>query len=262
MMLAALGWVAALGATTLALVAAVRLRMREELVVRACHELRSPLTAARLALHAVGAAQSTAGARALACLDLELRRAGLALDDLAAAREGRQTVARPAVVDAAELLEEVRAAWSPVADAFGVQLHVGEARAGLAVRGDRGRLVQALGNLVGNGLEHGGGRVDVALRESGGKVRLEVSDKGPGLPASVATLTGRARGGRGRRGRGLAIASDIARRHSGQLVAAPSSRGARLALELPALGRANDHHPGPGGPRLANRAPGLRRLVR
>ena len=58
--------------------------------------------------------------------------------------------------------------------------------------------------------------------------------RAPGLPAPVGDLTRRPRAGRGRRGRGLAIAADIADRHGGRLVAAPAARGARVALELPA----------------------------
>jgi len=64
-------------------------------------------------------------------------------------------------------------------------------------------------------------------------VRIEVRDDGPGLPAPVADLARRPRAGRGERGRGLAIAADIAARHGGRLSAAPSPHGACLALELP-----------------------------
>ena len=39
---------------------------------------------------------------------------------------------------------------------------------------------------------------------------------------------------RGARGRGLAIVSDVARRSGGALQSAPSARGARLVIELPA----------------------------
>ena len=59
-------------------------------------------------------------------------------------------------------------------------------------------------------------------------MRIEVDDEGPGLPAPVGDLTRRPRAGRGRRGRGLAIAADIADRHGGRLVAAPP-RAARAS---------------------------------
>jgi signal transduction histidine kinase len=60
-----------------------------------------------------------------------------------------------------------------------------------------------------------------------------VTDCGQGLPAPAADLIARARAGRGRRGRGLAIAADIAQRHGGRLVAATDDNGSRLSLELP-----------------------------
>jgi signal transduction histidine kinase len=102
------------------------------------------------------------------------------------------------------------------------------------VRGDRVRLSQAVGNLLANALEHGAGTVEVRSRAVGDRVRIEVSDEGAGLPAPVAELAARPRAGRGRRGRGLAIASEIVARHGGRLLAAPSPRGARVAIELPA----------------------------
>jgi signal transduction histidine kinase len=61
-----------------------------------------------------------------------------------------------------------------------------------------------------------------------------VCDQGAGLPASISELRGRPRRGRGTHGRGLAITADIAEAHGGALVSAPTGRGARLVLELPA----------------------------
>jgi signal transduction histidine kinase len=66
-----------------------------------------------------------------------------------------------------------------------------------------------------------------------GHVRVEVSDVGPGLPAPIPRLVAAARGRRTTRGHGLAIAASIAERHGGRLTAAPSTRGARIVLELP-----------------------------
>jgi signal transduction histidine kinase len=104
------------------------------------------------------------------------------------------------------------------------------------VWGERLRLAQATGNLIANAIEHGGGEINVRGGRDSGRsiVRIEVLDAGPGLPAPVADLARRPRGGRGTRGRGLAIAATIARDHGGRLAAAPSERGARLVLELPA----------------------------
>jgi nitrogen-specific signal transduction histidine kinase len=65
-------------------------------------------------------------------------------------------------------------------------------------------------------------------------VRLEVLDSGPGLPAPVSELVRRPHAGRGRRGRGLAIATEIVAAHGGRLASAPCTRGARLVMELPA----------------------------
>ena len=105
------------------------------------------------------------------------------------------------------------------------------------VIGDRVRLAQATGNLIANAIEHGGGTVEVRGRADAGVVRVEVTDRGQGLPAPVAVLARRASRDGGRRGHGLAIAATIAAGHGGRLAAAPSERGARLVLELPLAAR-------------------------
>ena len=201
------------------------LRRRRELVARACHELRGPLMAAQLALHA----------GAWAGLDLELRRAGTALDDLAAAPSGARAPDRDEPVDIGDLIARQGRTWRALAPAFGCELDVVEPGPQTVVRGDAVRLAQAVGNLVANAFEHGPGRVELAGHRQGDRIRIEIADQGPGLPAPVGQLTRRPRAGRGRRGRGLAIAAEIVDRHGGRLEAAPSARGARMAIELPAL---------------------------
>jgi DNA-binding response OmpR family regulator/signal transduction histidine kinase len=211
----------------------LQLRRRRELVARACHELRGPLTAAHLALHG-GVRNGDAPPARLAAVDRELDRAAVALEDLAAARHGRRAPDRDEPVDVGDLLAYQALTWRMVAGVFGCRLELVESASGAMVRGDRVRLTQAVGNLVANALEHGDGQVRLLARTQGDRVRIEVADDGPGLPAPVGDLTRRPRAGRGRRGRGLAIAADIADRHGGRLVAAPTARGARIALELPA----------------------------
>jgi signal transduction histidine kinase len=230
--LAGAGWLAAGGAFAAAALLQRELARRAELVARARHEVRGPLTAARLGLHLLAAPGDGWVARAGA-IDLELRRAGLALEDLHAARIGRRTRDRAAAVDVGALLRTTADAWRPAATAAGVTLRL-DAPAGPArVRGDRLRLAQACGNLLANAIEYGGERVELRARADARRVRIEVRDDGPGLPAPVAELARRPRAGRGRRGRGLAIASEIAARHGGRLSAAPTPAGACLALELP-----------------------------
>lgn len=245
--LAGSGWVAAV---TVAAVARASLGRRMELVARACHELRGPLTAARLAAQFAARDARTGVRRQLEAIDLELDRARLALDDLAAARHGGRAGERVGTFDVGALLVDIAEAWRPFAVARGVRVRVERPRGPVLVEGDRTRLAQACGNLLQNAIEHGGGRRDRAA--DGGEdmgevvlrgradvhtVRIEVLDDGPGLPAPVAELVRRPRAGRGRRGRGLAIAADVAARHRGRLAAAPSDRGARLVLELPTAGR-------------------------
>ena len=106
------------------------------------------------------------------------------------------------------------------------------------VAGDPLRLAQACANLVTNAIEHGGGHVRVTSYMAEERVRIEVADDGPGLPAPLAQLITAARGRRSARGHGLAIAAAIAERHGGRLSAIPTARGARLAFELPAACRA------------------------
>lgn len=132
-----------------------------------------------------------------------------------------------------ELMADSVEARRASADAAGARLRLHWVGADARIRGDRVRLAQAMGNLIANAIEHGGETIDVYGRAELGKVCLEVVDNGGGLPAPVAELTQRARGGRGQRGRGLAIATAIVEGHGGRIAAAPVRHGARLIVELP-----------------------------
>lgn len=216
---------------------------RRESVARACHELRGPVTAARLGLALIGRRGDAPTAK-LRAIDLELSCAALALDDLASgsgagtwvgagASSDSERRSEPQLVHIPELLADCVEASRAGAHARGVRLESSWSGATQTVWGERVRLAQATRNLVANAIEHGGGPVLVRGHGDGDVVRIEVTDDGSGLPSPVAELVRRPRGGRGTRGRGLAIAATIAERHGGRLAASPSDRGARLVLELP-----------------------------
>ena len=233
-----LGWLAASVAATIALHTWRSRERRLELVARACHELRGPMTAARLGL-ALGTRTAELSPARLRAVDLELERATLALADLEDARRLPRRPSGRQDVDVAALLEDSVEASLASAEQWGCEVELCWAGTPAWVWGDRVRLAQATRNLIANAIEHGGGVIEVRCGAEGAGVRVEVIDGGPGLPAPVAELVRRAHGGRGARGRGLAIAAAIAENHGGRLAAAPSERGARLVLELPgAAGRA------------------------
>ncbi|HWF35647.1 MAG TPA: HAMP domain-containing sensor histidine kinase [Solirubrobacteraceae bacterium] len=230
-MIAAAGWIAALVAVLWLLRLRSVLGRRAELVARACHELRRPVTVARLGVE-LASRDGELRPDALRAVDLELASAGVALEDLSAAVTGREGPWRPGAVDVPALLGESVEAFRPLAHARGVHLALhwrGERR---VLHADRIRLAQATGNLIANAIEHGEGPVELrGGADEDGRLEISVADGGPGLPARVDDLAGR-RPGRGR-GRGLAIAAEVAARHGGRLVAASDDEGSRVKLSLP-----------------------------
>jgi signal transduction histidine kinase len=212
------GWLAA----ALFAVALTRLRRRLELVARAEHELRGPLTAFGLALDSARGTPS--GRRLSVVLDAELARARAALADLAAARTGRTADAERAPVAVERLVRSSAAAWEPAARARGNRVRVLSTAGGATVRGDRDRLAQALGNVMANAVEHGEGDVAVIASRTQDRVRIEVTN------ATRPASPGRPGPGRGR---GLTIAADAATDAGGSLSAGVGSRRASAVLDLP-----------------------------
>jgi signal transduction histidine kinase len=221
--------VAALVVVAAVLVAAVAgwrevVRLRER-AARVAHEVRGPLTAAQLVVHGAGRRGELAPTL-VAALELELRRAALALEEPDAGGGGAG-----ADVDLHALLECQARTWREVAAAHGAQVTLRPGPGAAVVRADALRIAQATGNVVANAIEHGGGHIEISTRTLGERVRVEVSDGGPGLPASVAELGRRPRG---RRGRGLAITTAILAAQGGRITTLPAAAGARLAIDLPA----------------------------
>ncbi len=112
-----------------------------------------------------------------------------------------------------------------------------------AIRGDRARLRQVLGNLIENAVKYSpeGGEVRVSAVAANGAVRIAVRDGGPGIPSDQQALIfekfGRAGvegGSTPGTGLGLFIARSIAEAHGGALdVASGAEPGTTFTLTVP-----------------------------
>lgn len=121
-----------------------------------------------------------------------------------------------------------------------------EGPADLVVTGDLARIAQALGELIDNAIKASppGGRVEIVWDDPG-EVRIDVLDRGPGVPRLVLDRLGtpfvqgdmsttRAWPGAGL---GLALVTRIAQAHGGRLTLSPRPEGGTGArLILPHLG--------------------------
>ncbi len=225
---------------------------RREFASDVSHELHSLASAMQTAAEALerGAAEANPalGQRLVQGLVGHTRRLVRLADDLleVARWEGGRLRIDTEDIDLAELVRGTLDEWTPEARRRGISLQVRLPVGPLPLHGDPIRLTQAVGNLIENALKYAGPegwvRVDVAT-DRGGSYELSVSDSGPGIPPEVLPriferyfrVEGRASGGPGGMGLGLAIARAIVLAHGGQLTAeSPRGSGARFLLRLPA----------------------------
>jgi heavy metal sensor kinase len=209
----------------------------------AAHELRTPLalhkTELELALRYQGdeAELRTAIASAVDEIDRLIQ---LAEDLLVVARaEDGELKLSPEELEADALLGAVAERFRARAAEAGRSIVI-ENGEGIAVRGDRLRLEQALTSLLDNALRHGGGDVHLSALRRDGTVELHVADDGPGfdeefIPRAFERFS-RADAARtgGGAGLGLSIVDTIARAHGGRAVAANGfGGGADVFITLP-----------------------------
>jgi signal transduction histidine kinase len=227
----------------------------QDLAALLAHELKTPLTSLRLALHML--AENVAGP--LTEKQAELVAAGRedcerlqALVDEALAAVLLASTGTPVEAGTLErrplapraLVDSVLAAHRAAAEARGVALQAEVWPGTPALRADPERVQIALANLVANAVRHtpAGGRVTLACRPHAEGVRFEVRDTGPGIPpefqARVFERFFRVPGG-GSTGSGLGlwIVRAIARAHGGAVgVESEPGQGSRFWITLPGGG--------------------------
>jgi two-component system OmpR family sensor kinase len=232
--------IARLGVTLNELLARVERTLDREraFVAHASHELRTPLALLRTQLElAVRRPRSASElADAIRSAEVEVDRLQRLAEDLlllAQAAEGQLAVHLEDVT-VAEVFADVRSRFAAAFSETGRTLEI----AGLegVVRVDRSQLHQALTNLVGNALQHGGRVVRLDARSQDGQLELVVGDQGDGFAAEMLEhgmerfVRDRASSGAGL---GLAIIATIAAANGGVAGVRNVEGGAEAWITVP-----------------------------
>ena len=208
------------------------------LLLAISHELRSPLTRARLNAELLPDGPTTRVARDALLRDLAEMR-DLISDLLESERlSGARVALQREPTDLAALVQELVDAR---ADPLAARLQLGAALPLVAV--DRVRMRLAVRNLLDNAVRHGGGTAapELALELIGSRIQLRVRDFGPGVQAGQLAHLGepfyrtdearqRSTGGVGL---GLYLARLVAQAHGGQLEFGNALPGLEVRLWIP-----------------------------
>ena len=226
-------------------------RMKDDFVSTVSHELRTPLTSIRAfseILRDNPGLDTEQRARMLAIIVQESERLTRLINqvlDLARLESGRADW-RVAAVDVAEVSAAAVEASSQLFNERGVSLERHLPDEPLLVLADRDRLIQVIINLLSNAAKfspQGNGRVVLRAVLVAGRVRVEISDNGPGIEAADQavifdkfhqagdTLTAKPQG----TGLGLHISQQIIGYFGGRIrVRSAPGQGSTFSFELPA----------------------------
>jgi signal transduction histidine kinase len=219
---------------------------RDEVLGIVSHDLRNPLSRVRLGAEMLLDADGLPeGAERMVGIIVratdEMNRLIGDLLDVTRIEAGRLST-EPASLSLTHLLDRIAESHAAVAHERGVAWRVERPLDDSTLCADEGRLLQALGNLIGNALKFTprGGTIRVTTARAGdAAVRIGVIDTGPGMDgAQLAHVFDRfwqARpGDRRGAGLGLAITRGIVDAHRGRLwLESAPGRGTEAWLELP-----------------------------
>ena len=210
------------------------------------HDLRSPVSRLRAAAHA--AAETSDPAEQEELLGSVVRNADALIRILTTVLEISRSEALTgrkqfAWFDVGDLAAELTEMYDPLADERGASLKFERPARAAPLFGHRQLLAQALSNLIENAIRYGssGGEIEVRVEPRDRRVRLEVADRGPGIPLDRREEAMRrfarldsSRSDEGA-GLGLALAKSIAHLHEGELRLEDNRPGLLTALDLPVL---------------------------
>lgn len=194
---------------------AKRLASERDFAADASHQLRTPLTALLMRLEEIATTDDlgVVGEEATIAIG-QVERLSRVVDDLMS--RTRSGVETNPTVSLDSVLASLQREWQPAFAGARRSIHVSGER-GLQVRATPVALAQILTTLLENSLAHGSGTVEVAARRSGPSVVIEVSDRGPGVPAAIAPRVFERSVSSSGSGLGLTLARDLAEAAGGRL---------------------------------------------
>lgn len=194
---------------------AKRLASERDFAADASHQLRTPLTALLMRLEEIASTDDLAVVGEEASIAIgQVERLSRVVDDLMS--RTRSGVETNPTVSLDSVLASLQREWQPAFAGARRSIHVSGER-GLQVRATPVALAQILTTLLENSLSHGSGTVEVAARRSGPSVVIEVSDRGPGVPAAIAPHVFERSVSSSGSGLGLTLARDLAEAAGGRL---------------------------------------------
>ena len=234
-------------AERLAREAQAAVRVRDDFLSIASHELNTPLTPLKLQIAMLRGRKPDALAdslpKTLEIVDRQIDRLAKLVStllDVSRITAGRLTL-EPEPLDLADLVHDVSDRFAPEAARCGSELRV-VAEPGARGSFDRMRIEQVLTNVVTNAIKYGSGKpIDVSLDAHGGRARIVVRDRGIGVPDDMRVrifdrferaVSSRHFGGFGL---GLWIARQLVEESGGTIALETPSEGAgsSFVVELP-----------------------------
>jgi signal transduction histidine kinase len=215
---------------------------REQVLAIVAHDLRNPLTTIRMTSASLNhhPLDHEALRRRLEAVDRAVARMDNLIRDLIDATQMEHGEFNVVMKDenAAAIVQEVADSFGPVAREKHIAMRVPPALKTTDIFCDKNRVLQALGNLVGNALKFTGegGSVSIQLDDGGDHVCFIVEDSGPGIkPEHLPHIFERYwRSDRRGTGLGLFIAQSIAYAHRGKIeVQSAFGHGATFVFSIP-----------------------------
>ena len=197
----------------------------------ASHQMRTPLTAIRLAIETEQLAPRADRAEILTESLIQIERLEQTVDDLLSLARGTAGPRSP--VDMSEILGACLTRWKPAFTRAGRQILCLRSAAGVVAVSEPA-LAQVLDVLVDNGLQHGAGSVELDSRLIAGAVVISIADHGQGIaPDDISTVIERAGVSSGRQPIGLSLARTLIEAEGGRLTFVQAHEQSRFEITLP-----------------------------